>query len=55
MWTDIGGPLLSTLSETLLFVVELLEDEDEVEQAARKLVTAIEAVSGESLQDKLTA
>ena len=55
VWREIGGPLLVTLSETLLFAVELLEEEEDVERATRELITAIEAVSGESLQDKLKA
>lgn len=54
LWSKIGTQLLATLSEMLVFLVELLEDEDEgVEAAARQVVKTIETLTGECLADHL--
>lgn len=54
IWLDLGVQVVTALSEVLMFVVELLEDEDpRVEAAVRALVRSMEECTGESLQDHL--
>jgi U3 small nucleolar RNA-associated protein 10 len=51
----LGDEYLTLVPETLPFVVEVLEDMDEeVEAAARSLVTVLEGLLGESLNEYLT-
>ena len=45
---------LVILNDTIPFISELLEDEDErVEQAAKRIVLRIEQLTGESINDYL--
>lgn len=53
-WKQLGLQLMGCLSEVLMFVVELLEDEDQfVEAEVRAMIKTIELCTGESLQDQL--
>jgi len=53
-WSELGVQLANTLSETVMYCSELMEDEDaRVEEAVRVLVKTIEGCTGESLQDAL--
>ncbi|KAF4692072.1 HEAT repeat-containing protein 1 [Perkinsus olseni] len=56
LWKAVGGPLLVGMSEVSVYAGELLEDENaEVERATRLMLAEVEAVSGESLLEKLHA
>ncbi|KAF4667138.1 HEAT repeat-containing protein 1 [Perkinsus olseni] len=54
LWKAVGGPLLVGMSEVSVYAGELLEDENaEVERATRLMLAEVEAVSGESLLEKI--
>lgn len=54
IWTDLGVQVITTLSDVVMYAVELLEDEDpRVETAVRALIRTMEDCTGESLQDHL--
>ncbi len=53
-YTKMGDEFLIFLPETVPFLAELMEDDDEaVEKACRKVIALVESYLGESLQEHL--
>ncbi|CAD7929390.1 unnamed protein product [Amoebophrya sp. A25] len=54
LWRNEGCAIVSSLSDTMLFAVELLEDESEqVERETKELLKIVQNVTGEDVQELL--